>query len=131
MISRDEIASNATPAFRYPLERLFSDEDVAVAARRVEAATSLVDLKVLAYANHIGAMTPDEALRKLGEPRAVVDTLRSMLKSLGVVDQRRLTEALSGGAAGYSGRATANNQSEGWALTLFDLLHQSELPNWY
>jgi hypothetical protein len=123
VIGREEIASKATPRFRYPIEPPVRNDDVFAAASGIESATNLIDLKVLAYAIHVGAMEPDEALHRLGDPCLVLETMRSMLEALPAIESERMAETLSHGTAGYHGRVFGNNQEEGWALTLFDMLH--------
>jgi hypothetical protein len=130
VISGEEIVSKATPRFASPIKRPVRNDDVVAAASRIKAATNLIDLKVLAYAIYVGVMEPDEALHRLGEPHSVLGTLSSMLEALPGIDDERITEMLSHGAAGYHGPVFANSQEEGWAFALFDMLHDCGFAKW-
>lgn len=129
-MSPQEIASSATPSFKYPLERPVTDEDVVDAVSRIERASDLAELKVLAYAVHLGVLEPGEFSRRLGETDAVLQTMHSFLARLLAIDSDRVAELLSHGMAGYQGRVFGNSQDEGWALTLFDALHESGYAHW-
>jgi hypothetical protein len=124
-MSPQEIASKATPGFKYPLERSVTDEDVIDAVSRIERTSGLAELKVLAYAIHLGVLEPGEFSRRLGENDAILKTMHSFIARLPAVDSDRVAELLSHGMAGYHGRVFGNNQDEGWAFTLFDALHES------
>ena len=130
MTNREEIAFKATPRFRYSLERPVQDDEVFAAASGIESATTITDLKVLAYATHIGVMEPDAVLHRLGDPDLVVAAVQSMLEALPAIDSERIAQMLSHGAAGYSGPVAGNSQDEGWAFTLFDMLQECGFADW-
>ena len=129
MTTAGEIATNATPRFRYPVERLFTDENVIEAVSRINKASNLAELQTLAYAVHVGVLEPNQFSRRLGETDAVLRTIHMFLASLAAVDSARVAELLSH-SAGYGGRVFGNSQGEGWAFTLFDALHESNYPDW-
>jgi hypothetical protein len=125
-----EIASKATPGFKYPLERSVTDEDVIDAVSRIVRTSDLAELKVLAYAVHLGVLEPREFSQRLGDTDAVLQTMQSFLAGLPAINSDRIVELLSHRMAGYQGRPFGNNQNEGWALTLFDALFEARFSDW-
>jgi len=123
MMSMERIVALATPRFAHPLERPVPDDDVAAAASQTQTAKRVVDLKVIAYALHIGVLSPEDASAKMAQPEVMIRWIANILRCLTSIDQDRLAESIERADVGYSGPVHGNSQEEGWAFTILDAFH--------
>ena len=96
-------------------------EDARSAVAGVTKATSLDDLKVLAYALHVGATSEEDIRgRVTGEDGARL--LADSLSALPAIPKKDVASSLPSFYAGYVGRLRGRTVDEGWALAVLEML---------